>query len=51
METPLPRRSKRQRSPKEDGEIGETAQDVISRHARFFSPGERRLVSTLRKYE
>ena len=52
MATPPPSRAarKRPRSPKEDGEIGETAQDVLMRHP-LLTPGERRLVKALREYE
>ena len=38
------------RSPKEDGEIDETAQDVLIRHP-LLSPGERRIVKALREHE
>ena len=43
MATPPPRGAvrKRPRSPVEDGEVGETAQDVLIRHP-LLSPGERR---------
>ena len=38
------------RSPKEDGEIDESAQDVLIRHP-LLSPGERRIVKGLREHE
>ena len=51
MTTPASRRSRPSaRSPKEDGEIGETAQDVLIRHP-FRSPGMNRIVKALREHE
>ena len=52
MATPPPRGAvrKRPRSPVEDGEVGETAQDVLIRHP-LLSPGERRIVKALREHE
>jgi regulator of protease activity HflC (stomatin/prohibitin superfamily) len=49
MATPPPRKP-RPRSPVEDGEVGETAQDVLIRHP-LLSPGERRMVNMLRQHE
>ena len=49
MLTPQPH-APRSRSFKEDGELGETAQDVICRQE-VLSPGERKLINNLRKYE
>ena len=45
-----PARRVRPRSPMEDGEIGESAQDVLMRHP-LLSPGERRIVKALRAHE
>ena len=51
MSTPPQRRlSKRKASPKEDGEIGESAADVLERHP-LLTPSEGMIVKGLRQYE
>ena len=50
MHSTPPPRAPRPRSPVEDGEIGETAQDVLIRHP-LLTPNERRIVLALREHE
>ena len=51
MATPRPPTRKQQKSPKEDGELGETLDDVLRRHPSDLSPGFGSAVQALRGNE
>ena len=51
MSTPRRPPSGRQKSPKEDGEIGESLEDVLSRHPHDITPGMGAAVAALRDNE